>query len=251
MAKTARYRKKPADRSGRGKKKGKKGAFFDRRLRELGGLAMAAAGCFLALVLYLGWSGGLAGIFLEDLLRYLVGVIAFLSPLAFIGGGLLMIFPDAPLGSRGVRAGAAMFLAGLFLAAGANVFSILGSSPAHHGFFDSAYVPAHGGVAGDALYWVTSSLAGDVGSTIAAVLLLLSAAFLITGTSVRTVLLASGRRARTVAGGACRTTVHMGHNLAQRRSRAGEAAAAAGAGGAFEDAASAGAPALPFGVEPA
>lgn len=86
MAKTARYRKKPAGRSGRGKKKGKKDAFLDRRLREFGGLAMATAGCFVALVLYLGWSGGLAGIFLEDLLRYLFGVFVFLSPLAFIGG---------------------------------------------------------------------------------------------------------------------------------------------------------------------
>ncbi len=187
-----------------------------KRLREMAGLALAAAGCFLALVLYLGWSGGLVGGWAQDLLRYLFGVLIYLSPPALIGGGALLIFPDAPLGPRGLRVGLLLLALALFLITGANTLSVLGSQPAHTNFFNGSYVSGHGGVTGDALYWITGSLIGDVGSTIAVVFLLLAAAFLITGASVRTVLIASSAGARKAAAGARQSTRQLGQNLSDR-----------------------------------
>ena len=250
-ARTAKYRKAAKSRrrgkAGRGKKTAKAKARDLRRLRELAGLALAAAGCFMALVLYLGWSGGLVGGAAQDGLRFLSGWLVYLSPPALVLAGSFLIFPEMPRGPRGFQAGMAFLTAALFLIAGANTFSVMGNSLAHQSFFDSSYFPSHGGVVGDTLYWVTGSLIGDVGSSIAVVFLLLGAAFLITGASVRTVLLASGKGARRAAVSARRTTWQLGQNLAERR--AGEAArlpadsaaaAGAGAGGA-----------VPFGVDPA
>ena len=255
MAQTAKYRKKTA-RAGRaaGKKKaGRAGRSFSerdlRRLRELGGLALAAAGCYLALVLYLGWSGGLTGQWSQELFRYLFGVLIYLTPLAMIAGGALLIFPEAPLGPLGLRVGLALLICALFLATGANTFSILGSQPAHTAYFASGYFSAHGGLVGDALYWVTGSLTGDVGSTVATVFLLLASAFLITGASVRTVLVASGLRAGRAAAGARRTTQQLGQNLAERRAAALEQAAP-GAGGAAAAMDGPAAKGTPFGAEP-
>ncbi|MHB0867067.1 MAG: FtsK/SpoIIIE family DNA translocase [Thermoleophilia bacterium] len=197
-----------------------------KHLRELGGLALFAAGCFLALVLYLGWSGGLAGEAAASGVRYLFGLLAVLTPLALFSAGVLLIFPETPLGPRAFRFGVITLLVGMFLVFGANTFSLLGVEPVHEQFFNSEYFSAHGGLAGDTLYWLTGSLLGDVGSTVAAVFFLLAAAFLITGASVRAVLVTSGLGARRAASSARQTTWQVGRNLAQRRSAAAAAATA-------------------------
>ncbi|MEK6536995.1 MAG: hypothetical protein AABZ63_05885, partial [Actinomycetota bacterium] len=57
-ASTAKTRRQKAPRR---KARDLAGALDLRHLRELGGLALALAGCFLALLLYLGWSGGIVG----------------------------------------------------------------------------------------------------------------------------------------------------------------------------------------------
>lgn len=188
-----------------------------RRLRELTGLALIATGCFLALVFYLGWSGGLVGQWAQVALRYLFGVLVYLSPLAMVGGGALLIFPEIPLGPRGLRAGLVLFILGLFLIAGANTFSLLGSEPAHESFFDSSYFSSHGGLVGDFLYWVTGSLIGDVGSMVAVFFLLVASVFLITGASVRSVIITSGAGARRAADTARRTAKQLGQTIAEHR----------------------------------
>ncbi len=214
MSATTR-RRKTGSRKGSARKRAGRGLDL-KRVREIGGLAAAAAGCFLALVLYLGWSGGLAGGWSEELLRYLFGVLIYLSPPALIGGGALLIFPDAPLGPHGLRAGLLLLLIALFLITGANTFSVLGSAPAHTSYFDTSYFSGHGGITGDALYWVTGSLIGDVGSSIAAVFLLMAAAFLITGASVRTAIMASGVSARRAAAGASKSTRQLSRSLSEK-----------------------------------
>jgi S-DNA-T family DNA segregation ATPase FtsK/SpoIIIE len=222
-----------------------------RHLRELGGLALVLAGCFLALVLYLGWSGGIVGGAAENGLRYLFGVMAFLAPPAGIIAGAYLIFPEAPKGPRGFQIGAALLLAGLFLILGANTLSVLGAEPAHEAFFQSEYFSTHGGIVGDGLYWVTGSLLGDAGSSVAVIFLLLSSLFLITGASVRIVLMATGAGARKAAARAGRTTRQIGHTLTERRPGGpvtldGAATAAAGVGVTADS----GGP-VPFGVDPA
>lgn len=219
-----------------------------RRIRELGGLACGVAGIFLGMVLYQGWSGGIVGEALEEWLRYLLGVMTFLSPPALILAGAWLIFPEMPKGPRAFRVGAVILLISLLLITGANTFSLLGADPAHGQFFDNTYYAAHGGLAGEGLYWLTGSLIGDVGSTLAAIFLLAAAVFLLTGASVRAVLLASGTGARRAAVGARKTARQWESSLAERRGLSGEPAIA-GLGG---EAPSAAGPSLsaPFGVDP-
>ena len=93
-----------------------------------------------------------------------------------------------------------------------------GSEALHEEFFQSDYHGAHGGIVGDGLYWVTGSLLGDAGSSVAVIFLLLASAFLITGASVRLVLMATGSGARRAAVSAGRTTRQLGHTLTERRS---------------------------------
>ena len=199
------------------KRKQRSGSLDLRRLREIGGLALALAGCFLALVLYLGWSGGLAGTAAESALRYFFGVLAYLAPPVCIIAAAYLIFPEAPRGPRGFQIGVGLGLACLFLIFGANTLSVLGSEPAHEEFFQSAYFSGHGGIAGDALYWLTGSLLGDAGSSVSVIFLLLSSLFLITGASVRIVLLATGSGARKAAVRAGKSTAQLGHILTERR----------------------------------
>ncbi|MCL4473626.1 MAG: DNA translocase FtsK [Actinobacteria bacterium] len=230
------------------KRKQRSGSLDLRRLREIGGLALALAGCFLALVLYLGWSGGLVGTAAESALRYLFGVLAFMAPPVCIIAAAYLIFPEAPRGPRGFQIGVGLGLACLFLVFGANTLSVLGSEPVHEEFFQSAYFSGHGGIAGDALYWITGSLLGDAGSSVSVIFLLLSSLFLITGASVRIVLLATGSGARKAAVRARKSTAQLGHTLTDRRAAEPamqtEAGAMAMAGGDATQP-------VPFGVDPA
>ncbi|RJQ45241.1 MAG: DNA translocase FtsK [Gaiellales bacterium] len=233
----ARTRKQAAARGGRAGKRQRRSARKRgndlRHLRELGGLALIALGVFLAFVVYLGWSGGLVGSALETGLRFMFGILSFLAPPAFVALGAWLIFPEMPRGPVGLQVGVGLLAAALFLIAGANTFSILGSGAGHGGFFSIDNFPGRGGLVGETLYWLTASLVGDIGSTVAAVFLLLAAAFLITGASVRTVLLHSGLGARRAAARARRTTRQLGESLAEKRSRArGEAGSAAAPFGA-------------------
>ncbi len=220
-----------------------------RHIREIGGIAFILAGCLLALVFYLGWSGGLAGNAAESLLEYLFGVMAFLVPPACVAAGIYLIFPEAPRGPRGFQIGVILLLAGLFLVFGANSLSLRGAEPLHEQFFQSDYYAAHGGIAGEAIYWVTGSLLGDAGSSVAVIFLLLASFFLITGASVRLALLATGSGARRAAVSARRTSRHLGQTLAEKRAAhqvpemQTTAMAAAGTG------TDAGVP-VPFGVDP-
>ncbi|MBE0429593.1 MAG: DNA translocase FtsK [Thermoleophilia bacterium] len=216
-----------------------------RHLREVGGLGLFAAGLFMALVLYLGWSGGIIGEAAEQGLRYLFGLLAVLTPPALFLGGAWLIFPDMPKGPRAFRIGAVLLMVALFLACGANTFSLLGSEPAHTRFFDSEYFYVRGGLAGEALYWLTGSLLGNVGSTVAVFFLLLSAVFLITGASVRAVLVASGSGARRAAASARQTSRLLGQTLTERRA-AGGAFTMRGSGA---ESATSGSGRVPFGVD--
>lgn len=224
------------------RKKSRSGGKRDLRyLREMGGLALVAIGIFMAMVLYLGWSGGLLGTAAESALSYLFGVMAVLAPPALILGGAFLIFPEIPRGPRGFQVGSGLLIAALFLITGANTLSVLGNEPAHEGFFRSEYFSTRGGITGDALYWLTGSLLGDAGSTVAVVFLLFASMFLITGASVRAVLLASGRRAGRAAASAHRGTRQLGHSLVERKAQAAGGMVAAQATGAGS--------AGPFGVD--
>src|SRR6185312_15801870 len=58
---------------------------------ELIGLGLLALGIFLSSVLYLGWSGGMAGGWIVDGFKATIGAAAYVAPIAFLVVGALMV----------------------------------------------------------------------------------------------------------------------------------------------------------------
>src|SRR5215218_3012445 len=150
---------------------------LEQRHWDLIGLALVAIAIFLAFLIYLGWDGGQAGTGLVDGLRDLLGEMHYLMPVGLLAAGAVLIMRPVLPAVRPFRAAAAcLFVAGcLGLAAGT-----LGLGP------------DDGGLVGDGLHDVTSSLLGNVGAHIIAVFLFLAGVLLLTGASVASVLKATG-----------------------------------------------------------
>jgi DNA segregation ATPase FtsK/SpoIIIE, S-DNA-T family len=183
-------------------------AKLEQRHLDIVGLCLIALGVYLTLVLYLDWDGGKVGSGAGTGLEYLFGKVAYTTPLVmFFAGSALILRPFLP-SVRPLRAGAICLIAGLLLAFAAESAGIGEARPPRHGYFDPAWFPDHGGLAGEALYWSVASLAQRVGAHIIAVLLLSVGALLLTGTTIATFLSATGRalrRARTGGGEVART----------------------------------------------
>ena len=157
------------------------------------GLALAAAGAYLVCVMYFSVAGGKVGTGLEDGLLFLFGKVAYVVPLALIAGGAAIVASPLIPSPRPLRAGAACLLLALLLGFAAEAFGLGASGAARHGFWHPGFFRHHGGVAGEALYFVARTLFSDFGARIIFLLLLIAAALLITGTSVATVLVALRR----------------------------------------------------------
>jgi DNA segregation ATPase FtsK/SpoIIIE, S-DNA-T family len=156
---------------------------LEQRHWDLIGLALVALGIFLAFLVYLGWDGGEGGGWLVDGLRRLVGAVHYLVPVALLAAGTVLVMRPVLPAVRPFRAaGACLFAAGcLGLAAG--TLGLGGGGDA---------IEDKGGLAGEGLYDLTSTLLGDVGSHIVAVFLFLAGVLLLTGASVASVIKATG-----------------------------------------------------------
>src|SRR5437588_848676 len=143
---------------------------------ELGGLLLVAFGIFLASVLYVGWSGGVAGGALADGVRGAAGAAAYAVPLALLVLGGLMVGRSALVDLRPFRTGLLVLALGLELALGR----------------------AHGGLAGRALEAIFGTLLGGTGSTILGATALTAGALLLSGASAGALLRRSGRAVRNV-----------------------------------------------------
>jgi len=161
---------------------------LEQRHLDVLGLSLIAVGVYLTFVLYLGWEGGKIGSGAQDALTYMFGKVAYLAPLAlFASGAALILKPFLPA-IRPLRTGGICVIAGLLLAFAAQTAHIGADYPLRPGYFDPAWFPQHGGLAGEALYWATSTLFQRVGAHIIAVLLVFAGALLLTGTSIATFL---------------------------------------------------------------
>ena len=155
---------------------------LEQRHWDLIGLGLVAFAIFLAFLVYLGWDGGEAGGWLVDGLRRLVGAVHYLVPVALLtAGALLVLRPVLPAVRPFRAAGACLFAAGC-----------LGLAAGTLGLGGGATVEENGGLAGEGLYELSSTLLGDVGSHIVAVFLFLAGVLLLTGASVASVLKATG-----------------------------------------------------------
>src|SRR5437868_5564748 len=108
---------------------------LEQRHLDVAGLGLVALGAFFAFVIYLGWDGGKVGGGLALGLRFLLGGVAYLVPVAlFAGGAILVLRPVLPT-VRPFRAGWVCLLLGLSLGLAGNMFGLGPEHPARHGFF--------------------------------------------------------------------------------------------------------------------
>src|SRR4051812_44964332 len=148
---------------------------FEQRHLDLTGLALVAAGVFVAFPLYLRWDGGAAGQALIDGLTWALGVVAYATPVVLVAAGALLVMRPVLPPLRPFRAGAVCLLGAALLLFGA------GGAP----------VRDNGGVAGDALHHAAASAFSDVGASIIAIFLAVAGVLLLTGASVAGVLRAT------------------------------------------------------------
>jgi S-DNA-T family DNA segregation ATPase FtsK/SpoIIIE len=165
---------------------------LDQRGRDVLGLALVAVGVFLGFVFYGGWNGGRAGHGLATALGWLLGKARVLAPIAFAGGGGVLLMRPVLPALRPLRAGVICLFAAITLALAAGTLGISSGPGGAGAAWTSAFMQAHGGVVGEALYQLTHRLVQDVGVNILVVFLLLVGIILLTGASLANTLRATG-----------------------------------------------------------
>jgi len=164
---------------------------LERHHLDVLGLALVAAGVFLAFPLYLGWDGGRAGDGLVDALAVAIGRLRYLAPLGLVAAGALVVARPMLPSVRPVRSGAVCVVLALALMFAAGTLG-LGPDAPRDGYFQADVLRERGGALGDGLLYVTANLIGSIGTHILAVFLFLAGVLLLTGASVASVLKATG-----------------------------------------------------------
>src|SRR4051794_9362448 len=162
---------------------------LEQRHFDVIGLGLVAAAIFFAFVIYLGWDGGQAGDGAVEGLRILIGAVHYIVPAALMAAGAILVLRPVLPAIRPFKAGAVCLFAALTLGLAAGTLGVGpgGGAPV----FDTAWVKPRGGVVGEGLYWLTSTLLGDLGAHTIAVFLFIAAVLLITGASVAGVIKAT------------------------------------------------------------
>jgi S-DNA-T family DNA segregation ATPase FtsK/SpoIIIE len=168
---------------------------LDQRRRDVIGLALVAAGIFMGFVLWGHWDGGRAGHGLTVGLGWLVGKARVLAPIALVGGGGALLLRPVWPALRPLRAGAICLSASITLALAAGTLGVssgVGGVSSKGASWTSAFLQAHGGVAGEALYQGSHRLVQSVGVDILVVFLFLVGVTLLTGASLASAIRATG-----------------------------------------------------------
>jgi DNA segregation ATPase FtsK/SpoIIIE, S-DNA-T family len=165
---------------------------IEQHQRDLIGLGLVAFGCFLAVVLYGGETGGRAGEGAADALRFLLGGVAYLAPIGFVVGGVLLVVDDVLPTLRPFRAGAVCLTLGLALGLSAGSLGLGPGSAPHDPLFEASYVSDRGGVLGELLFWASSTLFSEIGAHILFLFLMTGGVLLLTGASLASILRATG-----------------------------------------------------------
>ncbi|NLT06421.1 MAG: DNA translocase FtsK [Solirubrobacterales bacterium] len=160
--------------------------------RDLIGLGLIAFGCFLAIVLYGGQTGGRVGEATTDALRFLFGGVSYLVPVGVIAAGLIVVVGDLLPTLKPFRAGAICLTLGLALGLAAGSLGLGPGAEPHEPLLEASYVSDRGGVLGELLYAGTSALFSTVGSHLIFVFLMTGGILLLTGASLASILAATG-----------------------------------------------------------
>jgi S-DNA-T family DNA segregation ATPase FtsK/SpoIIIE len=167
---------------------------LDQRQRDVIGLGLVAIGIFMGFVLWGHWNGGGAGHGLAVALGWTVGKARVLAPIALIGGGGAMLLRPVWPALRPLRTGAICLSASITLALAAGTLGVSSTEAAQEkgASWTSAFLQAHGGVAGEALYQGSHRLVQSVGVDILVVFLFLVGVILLTGASLASAIRATG-----------------------------------------------------------
>jgi DNA segregation ATPase FtsK/SpoIIIE, S-DNA-T family len=158
---------------------------------DLIGLGLVGLAAFFAPVFYFGWDGGKVGEALASAFVYLLGGVAYLVPIAFFTSGALIVLRPLLPTLRPFRAGAICLALALMLGLAGTLFGLGPGHPPRAGFFHADYFRHHGGIAGEALYYATSTLFSRFGSYLIFVFLLVAGVLLLTGASIAGVIAAT------------------------------------------------------------
>jgi S-DNA-T family DNA segregation ATPase FtsK/SpoIIIE len=158
---------------------------------DLIGLGLVGLAAFFAPVFYLGWDGGKVGEALAGAFVFVLGDVAYLVPIAFFATGTLIVMRPLLPTLRPFRAGAICLVLALLLGLAGTLFGLGPSHPPRAGFFHAEYFREHGGIAGEALYYSTSTLFSRFGSYLIFVFLLVAGVLLLTGASIAGVIAAT------------------------------------------------------------
>ena len=169
---------------------------LEQRHYDVIGLALFAAAVYVALVLYFGWDGGVVGGWIADALSNLAGRVAYIAPIALAAWGAALIARQKLDTPSALNAGGILLIAALLLGFAAQTAGLGPDHPHRHDYFEHRFMVAHGGVLGESLYWASSTLFQRVGAHILALLMIISGALLVTGTTVAGILGSTSRAMR-------------------------------------------------------
>jgi S-DNA-T family DNA segregation ATPase FtsK/SpoIIIE len=180
---------------------------LEQRHLDLIGLALVAFAAFFACVFYLSWAGGEVGEALADGILFCFGAVGYLAPVALFATGALLVVRPMLAAVHPFKAGALCLVAALTLGLAAGSLGLGPGDTSRDGFLDPAYLREHGGLVGESLFWVSSTLFSVAGAHILFVFLMLAALLLLTGASIAGVVEA-GQQAATTTGERMRRTAH-------------------------------------------
>ena len=174
---------------------------LEQRHYDVIGLALAAAAIYLAFVLYLDWDGGRVGGWLAEGLEQGFGRVSYVIPLALFGWGVSLIARPQIKAPSALNAGGILLLAALLLAFAAQTAGLGPERPHRHDPFEQKFMVEHGGAVGESLYWASTTLFQRLGAHILVVLMFVSGALLLTGTTLGALFGATGRAVRKAGTG--------------------------------------------------
>jgi S-DNA-T family DNA segregation ATPase FtsK/SpoIIIE len=158
---------------------------LDQKQADVWGVGLVLASVLFAFVFYFGWDGGKVGSGMAEGLRWLFGGVAYLTPVALFAIGTLLVMRPLLPTVRPFKAGGICLVTALMLGLAAGTFGLGPNHPVREGAFaQPEFFKVHGGLVGESLYWVTSTLFSRVGSHLIFVFLMFVAIMLLTGASI-------------------------------------------------------------------
>ncbi|MEA2308133.1 MAG: segregation ATPase FtsK/SpoIIIE, family [Thermoleophilaceae bacterium] len=157
---------------------------LEQRHLDVIGLGLVALAAFFAFVFYLGWDGGKVGGAFADAFRFLLGGVAYLMPVVLLATGTVLVLRPMLPSVKPFKAGGVCLILALMLGLAGGLFGLGPDDPARHGFMHAGYFRHHGGVFGEAAYWIAKTLVQRFGAYIVFVFLLTAGVMLLTGASV-------------------------------------------------------------------